>query len=701
MKKNDEQKTKEINGEEIQTGRAFGSSGTEIYSGYLDEEYLKELTNSDRAKIFDRMRRGDAIVRMILLALKLPIKSANWHFNVTDDTKEYAQEQKEFFEHVFFKELDQSFTKWIGEVLTFFDYGYSLFELVHQIKVDSEIGPHIGIKKIGYRSPKTIERWMLNDNNELDYVEQIIDGDTAQDVYNINKIPAKFLVHFCPEQEGDDFEGMATLRSCYGAWKRKNLFLKLLAAGIEKHSIPTPVGEVPSGQENSEERKLLEQILQRYSSNQSNYIIHPEGYKIDLLNTSFDAQKIRDAIEKENQEMVNSILAGFLLLGQGSGGGSFALSENLSSFFGITLKGAADHIVEVVNEKILKPLVKLNFPNQNLVVTLESDALINDANKDYADTIMALISSGAIRSDDKLEEFIREKYALPVKDEESEREPEPQGGIGLNFSEPRYRKRAERMQDIQEQSQKKIRDTFKKHLSKNFDELVEKLVKKAQEKGQRKYQGIRGLMRGPSSEYINEVQELIAEEVTKGVNAFPEFSEQLKFSEFKKLPTQIREKLRNRARIQIESQFEEIEKQLTLQYMNSIDSTDSINQIAKDLTDTKERVLSPGLLEVGAAALANDTITSAVLDTLEDQVESWTFIAEIDEATSEICRSLNMRTFEAGDPDIKRFRPPLHFNCRSVLVPNKKEWKGNPPIDQGPLALSKKALESIKFSCCN
>ena len=698
MRKNDEQKTKEINGQEILTGKAFGSTGTEIYAGYLDEEYLKELTGSDRAKMFDRMRRGDAIIRMILLALKLPIKSTNWHFNISDDSVDYAGKQKEFFETVFFEELNQSFTKWMGEVLTFFDFGYSLFEIVHQIKVDSEIGPHIGIKKLGFRSPKTIERWLLDENNELEFVEQIADGDTTQGNYHVRNIPAKFLVHFCPEQEGDDFEGMAALRPCYGAWKRKNLFLKLLAAGIEKYSIPTPIGEVPSGQEDSAERYKLEKILKTYASNQSNYIIHPEGYKIELLNTTFDAEKIRNAIEKENQEMVNSILASFLLLGQGSGGGSFALSENLSGFFGITLKSAADHIVEVVNEKILKPLIKLNFPNQKLAVTLQPDALINDANKEYADTIMSLISSGAVKSDDELEKYIREKYALPVKDEETEREQE--SDQGFNFSESRHVERSKRMQKILDDSQKELKTVFEKYLTRHFDDLVDQLTRKAEQKGQKKYQGLTKLKKGPSNDYINEVQEIIAKETLKAVNAFPEFSDDFKFSEFDKLPAKLREKLRNRARIQIETQLEDIEKQLMLQYMNSIDSTDSVNQIRKDLVDKKEKTLTSSLLEAGAASLSNETVTSAVLDTLDDQVESWTFIAEIDGATSEICRALHMRTFEHGDPDVERFRPPLHFNCRSVLVPNKKEWKGNPEVTQGPLSLSKKALESVQFSCC-
>ncbi|GAH83899.1 unnamed protein product, partial [marine sediment metagenome] len=36
---------------------------------------------------------------------------------------------------------------------------------------------------------------------------------------------------------------------------------------------------------------------------------------------------------------------------------------------------------------------------------------------------------------------------------------------------------------------------------------------------------------------------------------------------------------------------------------------------------------------------------------------------------TEVCEALDGQVFEQGDPDIARFTPPLHFDCRSTLVP--------------------------------
>lgn len=44
------------------------------------------------------------------------------------------------------------------------------------------------------------------------------------------------------------------------------------------------------------------------------------------------------------------------------------------------------------------------------------------------------------------------------------------------------------------------------------------------------------------------------------------------------------------------------------------------------------------------------------------------FSAILDDRTTKICRELDGKLFRMDDPDLDRFKPPLHFNCRSMLV---------------------------------
>ncbi len=66
-------------------------------------------------------------------------------------------------------------------------------------------------------------------------------------------------------------------------------------------------------------------------------------------------------------------------------------------------------------------------------------------------------------------------------------------------------------------------------------------------------------------------------------------------------------------------------------------------------------------------------------------VAAYQYSAILDDVTSDICAGLDGKIFEAGSEPI----PPLHFNCRSLLIPITKyedykasEKAGGQPIDQ-------------------
>ena len=404
--------TKNVRGVEVKV-LEIGTPGTEIYAGYLSEEYLKELQGIDWANKIDMMRRSDANIRMVLNAIKLPLKSSPWTISVKEKSEE-AELQKKLFEKILFEDLNKSFTQLLGEILTCLDFGYSIFDITHAVKSDSELGGYNGLKSLGYRSQRTIDRWNLNESRDLETVTQIAYGDEG----GAYELDARFILYFAPEREGDNFEGISILRACYGPWFRKNEFLKKLSIGIEKFAVPTAVLTVPEGTEGKPEMAAAKKALACYTSGATNYLILPEGFKLSFNNVSVDVEKIRAAINAENQEMVNSILASFLLLGQ-NGAGSLALAGSLSDFFSQTIQYIADHISEQFERKIFKPLVQMNFGHTRVLVDLKCDGLEHRANEAWAAMVNGFISTGAIKADADLEKNLREKLKLPpVKEAE-------------------------------------------------------------------------------------------------------------------------------------------------------------------------------------------------------------------------------------------------------------------------------------------
>lgn len=54
---------------------------------------------------------------------------------------------------------------------------------------------------------------------------------------------------------------------------------------------------------------------------------------------------------------------------------------------------------------------------------------------------------------------------------------------------------------------------------------------------------------------------------------------------------------------------------------------------------------------------------------LGDFVEAFEFAAVMDSSTTEVCSHMDGKVFAKDSPEWDRYVPPLHFNCRSVLVP--------------------------------
>jgi uncharacterized protein with gpF-like domain len=54
---------------------------------------------------------------------------------------------------------------------------------------------------------------------------------------------------------------------------------------------------------------------------------------------------------------------------------------------------------------------------------------------------------------------------------------------------------------------------------------------------------------------------------------------------------------------------------------------------------------------------------------LDGFVEAIEYSAILDDRTTDLCKHLDMRIYESDDPIWDEYRPPNHFNCRSLLIP--------------------------------
>ena len=155
----------------------------------------------------------------------------------------------------------------------------------------------------------------------------------------------------------------------------------------------------------------------------------------------------------------------------------------------------------------------------------------------------------------------------------------------------------------------------------------------------------------------------------------------------------------------IDSQIADIKKSVGLQYQSSVTQKDATDfELLRDLDESAGRLID-GAFATGADVQASQLVNEARLDGANeaseesgDRIVSWTYVAIDDDVTTELCSELNGHTFAEGDPNVTKYSPPLHFNCRSYLQVNMASFDDNPEIDASEPKLSPKAQKQFRLS---
>ena len=664
--------------------KQIGSSGTELFAGYFNEEYLQQLRGRKGAKIYDEMRRSESQVAMLLNAVMNPIKAGTWEFEAADVPN--GQLHKELIQYCAKEMID--WETHIHEALTKLIYGFSLFEVVNNVVIGHpKFGTFNGLKALAFRSQKTIERWNIDrEIGELKSVTQYVQGDLTPGAAQAQQveIPAEFILLFSLQKEGDNFEGISALRPMYGPWFRKNLYLKIAAIGVEKNAIGTPIGTIPSGKETSEQVKKFEEILENFTAHESAYITKPAGWEIEFVKNDFNAAQIKELIIMENTEMINSLVANFLALGTGGGGGSFALGTDLSDFFLTGIQNFANIISGVWNRQLIPNLIKLNFGQQEAYPTLKATGINDKAGKELSEVVTALIGSKALTADDKLEEYLRKQFQLPKADPTTARESVPAPAFGGQFSETKI-KLAEGYRTQWNRNKASIKEEMQAQLKVMLDDLI-KQIEKEYKNSTDSQKTLIGLKLEPKSlAYDKALRELLAKVASEALISARKLTpkaKDVKLSEvlklaaptggfFEALPNNIKRIIKAQAALISQTQAADLNKIVAFQYSSSAASTPNISQIVTDIrnsaTPTIEGGTAKGLSIDAAAGNAVGIVFNQaqmewffepeVLETLE----SFTFFNE--DPISEICVALDGTTWSVGDPDLDRYAPPLHHNA--------------------------------------
>jgi hypothetical protein len=406
----------------------IGVSGLKNFGGRIEEEFIPELKGDRAFKVFKQMSTEDATISSMLFAIKMLIRGIDWTVEPFSDKPRHVKQAQDL--ETMLHDMDMSWPDTLSEIMSFLIYGFSLHEVVLK-KRDGKKSKYkdglVGIKKLAIRGQETIEKWEYSEKDkELLWVEQR-DPNTAK-VYVIPR--DKFLL-FKAESYKENPMSSSVLRSSYRAWKTKRYIEDYEAIGISRDLAGMPVMYIPADMMSSdatpEQKQSVEyfkQVITSIQNNEQSGVLLPAMYD-ETGNRLFDFQLMSsggtrqfdtsEIIQRYNTQIVQTVLADFIMLGQGSQG-SYALSSNKTKMFTVAIQSWLKSVVHELNEKLVTKLGEFNGWRQDELPRIVHGELESQDINGISSFVADLAKAGVITYDVKLENYLRSLVDSPLTD---------------------------------------------------------------------------------------------------------------------------------------------------------------------------------------------------------------------------------------------------------------------------------------------
>lgn len=655
-----------------------GHLSTAMFQQFIDQEYLSELRWPNSLRIFDRMRRSDGQVQAVLMALELPIRSTKWHVEPASQEPR-DQEIAEFVEENLFDGLTLTFDDTLRLALGMYPFGHSIMEKVFHVGSDG----YLRWKKFAERPQTTVSQFVADNAGDLLAVEQMT--PTA-----LTRIPSEKLLWFTHRQEQGDPRGTSVLRSAYKHWYIKDFVYKLVNIGIEQEYVGIPWASVPANMPD-DVRTTLTLFLEALTKGEKAWGYLPDTIDLKRYQSQRDQTSVMPYIEHHDIMIARSVLAQFITLGQGDVG-SFALSEDHSNLFLMTLDATANYVASVFNRFAIPELVAANWSTDQYPKLTHDPVGARDITS--LTTALAGLLGTVITPDGPLEEYMRDYLGLPERDE---REPDgvaippgtnpeaPQDSleattapeavpqvietpIVASLAEGRIWRRdltpyeqrinlAEIDQTIgsaEEQLAREGRDAFADALAPIWPRILELL-----EAGD--IAGIADLTAGTTGlatwlagfyrTLMQDAAEQAADELDTDAPEIDEEADERNNASSQVLARAVMDTVLNRVKQQamnaIESGADPVFTQTTLQAA---------------VEEQAERALKQQAL----VRVTNVVNQGREIARQETGVQLAQYSAILDDRVCELCEYLDGMVIEISDPDYERFSPPQHSGCRCI-----------------------------------
>lgn len=281
-------------------------------------------------------------------------------------------------------------------------------------------------RKFSPRLPRTIWKWNHDQFGELVSITQTVwvnlpDGTQG---YKVLDIPAENLLVFTHEKWGDEWTGIALLRSAYKAWVMKETLERISGIAYERHGVGYLVGYLP--REKAEDTAAQQDMLKMLNEmRQDATAVLPgpklmsgatgqQGWLIEVLTPSGGIPNFEPMLTYWRGEIAGAMLARFKELGHAATGAR-ATADVQSAVWYNALHAAARYIAAIFNTAIRR-LVDLNYPNVKRYPTLKASGIEARNLLEFAQAVALLVDAEALAPDLPTRQWVRAEIDAPRED---------------------------------------------------------------------------------------------------------------------------------------------------------------------------------------------------------------------------------------------------------------------------------------------
>lgn len=373
---------------EVSAFAEIGATGLKQFSGYLKEEFIRDLIDRTGRARFHEMLTNHPMIKAGLGTINLHLRQIPIHVEAGGDSIE--DKKAAMLIETSLDDMALSRSDTFSNLLTMLPYGWSLSETVYKRRLGSEPGETtdetgqvvalptssyndglIGWRKWAARSQQSLVRWdFAPDGGTRGMYQQ------AAPDYRTRYLPLNKCLLFRTSAINDNPEGDSLLRGCYTSWYTQKQLLFIQAVGFKRDLTGIPIAYLPqeimtaaSGTAEASVRDECEKIVKRLVVDEQAGVAWPAIFdsngnqvsKLELIGSPGSKQaNVKEAIEYYDTRIAQVLFTDFLLFGHTKIGTQALSSTRIEDVYMLALTAWLESILEVINRRAIPQLLALN-----------------------------------------------------------------------------------------------------------------------------------------------------------------------------------------------------------------------------------------------------------------------------------------------------------------------------------------------------